>query len=147
MSHLVCAHPWEVASASATATSVLISMISPSESRATKFVRPPVRASIAKKLAYSVADRERRGEARRFDAEEIDEARNAVVGRALDEEVARRFAPRPHFRPDPGISGLQSAVFQSRPVAAYGLVKDFRAPRVDVIVDSLDPFDVGAETR
>src|SRR5438094_1797078 len=49
MSHLVCAHPWQAASASAAATSVLICMISPSEGRAGKFVRPTARASIAEK--------------------------------------------------------------------------------------------------
>src|SRR5712691_503327 len=147
MSHLVCAHPWEVASASATATSVLISMISPSEGRAAKFVRPPVRASIAKKLAYGVADRKRRGEARRLDAEEIDEARDAVVGRALDKEIARRLAARLELGPDSGIGGLQGAVFQSRPVAAYGVVENLRALGVDVIIEALDPFDVRTEAR
>src|SRR5258708_8534309 len=64
MSHLVCAHPWEAASASAAATSVLISMISPSEGQAAKFVRPPVGASIAEQVAYSVADRQSGGPAR-----------------------------------------------------------------------------------
>src|SRR5438128_8345269 len=128
MSHLVCANPWEVASASAAATSVLLSMISSSEGRAAKFVRPPVRASIAEKLEYRVSDRERRGQARRLDAEQIDEARDALVGRPLDEEIARGLAAR-----------LQGAVLKARPVAAYGLVKNLRALRVDVIVDSLDP--------
>src|SRR2546426_5882210 len=104
-------------------------------------------ASIAEQVAYSVADRERRGEARRLDAEEIDEARDAVVGRALDEEIARGLAARLELGPDSGIGGLQGVVLQVRPVAAYGLVKNFRAPRVHVIVDSLDPLDVGAETR
>src|SRR6266545_4873794 len=51
MSHLVCAHPWQAASASAAATSVLKSMISSSEGRAAKFVRPPVRASTAEQVA------------------------------------------------------------------------------------------------
>src|SRR5436309_6021981 len=147
MSHLVCANPWEVARASAAATSVLISMISSSEGRAAKFVRPPVRASIAEKLEYRVSDRERRGQARRLDAEQIDEARDALVGRPLDEEVARGLAARLELGPESGIRGLQGAVLKARPVAAYGLVKNLRALRVDVIVDSLDPFDVGTETR
>src|SRR5437016_2846014 len=147
MSHLVCAHPWEVASASATATSVLKSMISYSEGRAAEFVRPPVRASTAEQVAYRVAERERSGEARGLDAEEIDEARDAVVGRALDEEIARRLAARLELGPDSGIRGLQGAVREARPVAAYGAVKNLRAPRVDVIVDPLYPFDIGTETR
>src|SRR5881396_2887729 len=147
MSHLVCANPWEAASASAAATSVLMSMISSSEGRAAKFVRPPVRASIAEKLEHGVSDRERRGQARRLDAEQIDEARDAVVGRPLDMEIACRLAARLELGPDSGIGRLQGAVLQARPVAAYGAVENLRAPRVDVIIDSLDPFDVGAETR
>src|SRR5258707_13000108 len=102
MSHLVCAHPWEAASASAAATSVLISMISPSEGQAAKFVRPPVGASIAEQVAYSVADRQSGGQARRFDAEQVHPAGNAVGGRALDNEIARPLGARlplwPGFR-------------------------------------------------
>src|SRR5437762_7180067 len=147
MSHLVCAHPWELVSASATATSVLKSMISYSEGRAAEFVRPPVRASTAEQVAYRLADRERCGEARGLDAEEIDEARDAVVGRALDEKIAGRLAARLELGPDSGIRGLQGAVREARPVAAYGAVENLRAPRVDVIVDPLDPFDIGTETR
>src|SRR5256885_10990122 len=147
MSDLVCANAWEAASVSASATSVLKSMISCSEGRAAEFVRPPVRASTAEQVAYRVADRERSGEARGLDAEEIDEARDAVVGRALDEEIARRLAARLELGPDSGIRGLQGAVREARPVAAYGAVEGRRALRVDVVVDSLDPFDVGTETR
>src|SRR6266480_5615892 len=104
-------------------------------------------ASIAEKLEHSVSDRERRGEARRLDAEQIDEARDAVVGRPLDEEIARGLAARLELGPDSGIRGLQGAVREARPVAAYRLVKNLRAPRVDVIVDPLYPFDIGTETR
>src|SRR5258706_15928461 len=102
MSHLVCAHPWEAASASAAATSVLISMISSSEGQATKFVRPPVGASIAEQIAYSVADRQSGGQARRFDAEQVDQAGNAVVGRGLGKENPRRLAAALVLRPDSG---------------------------------------------
>src|SRR5437016_1354071 len=78
-----------------------------------EFVRPPVRASIAEKLEHGVADRERRGEARGLDAEEIDQARDAVVGRALEEEIARGLAARLELGPDSGIRGLQGAVRRS----------------------------------
>src|SRR5258705_8996122 len=147
MSHSVCRRSWEAASASAAATSVLISMISPSEGQAAKFVRPPVGASIAEQVAYSVADRQSGGQARRFDAEQVHQARNAVVARTLDKEIARRLAARLELGPDSRIRRLQCAVLQVRPVVAYGVVENLRAPGVDVVVDSLDPFDVGAETR
>src|SRR5258706_4477335 len=147
MSHLVCAHPWEAASASAAATSVLISMISSSEGQAAKFGRPPAVASIAEQVAYSVADRQSGGQARRFDAEQVHQAGNAVVGRALDKEIARRLAARLQLGPDSGIRRLQRAVLQVRPVAAYGVVENFRASGVDVVVDALDPLDVRTEAR
>src|SRR5882762_2927693 len=105
------------------------------------------RASTANELPHMIADRQRGGQARRFDAEQVDEARNAVVSRALDNEIARRPAARLELGPDSGIRRLQCAVLQDRPVAAYGVVENLRAARVDVVVDSLDPFDVGAETR
>src|SRR5258706_13377372 len=95
MSHLVCAHPWEAASASAAATSVLISMISSSEGQAAKFVRPPVGASIAEQVAYSVADRQSGGQGRRFHAQQADQGGNAGVGRALDKKNARPPAAGP----------------------------------------------------
>src|SRR6266571_4935651 len=50
MSQLVCGHAGEQASASAAAANVLKSMVSSSEARAAKFVRPPVPASTAEKL-------------------------------------------------------------------------------------------------
>src|SRR6266849_4596810 len=147
MSHLVCVHARELARASAAAASVLKSIVSSFEGQAAKFVRPPVRASTAEKVAYVVADRKGRGQARGFDAEQVHQAGNTVVARTLDEEIARRLAARLELGPDTGISGLQGAVFQARPVAAYGVVEDLRAPGVDVVVDALDPFDVGPETR
>src|SRR5258707_13760223 len=109
MSHLVCAHPWEAASASAAATSVLISMISSSEGQAAKFVRPPVGASIAEQVAYSVADRQSGGQARRFDAQQVPQGGNALVRRALDKEIGRRRAPGLPLGPDSGISRRRPA--------------------------------------
>src|SRR6267378_3015495 len=105
------------------------------------------RASTAKQPPYTVADRQGGGQARRFDAKQVHEAGDTVFGWALDKEIACRLAARLELGPDSGIGRLQGAVLQARPVAAYGAVKNLRAPRVDVIIDSLDPFDVGPETR
>ena len=61
---------------------------------------------------------------------------------------ATPWSAGPWMRKSRGLAArLQGAVLKARPVAAYGLVKNLRALRVDVIVDSLDPFDVGTETR
>src|SRR5712675_411433 len=105
------------------------------------------RASTANEPPHMIADRQSGGQAGRFDAEQVDEAGNTVVGRGLDKEIARRLAARLELGPDSRIRRLQCAVLQVRPVAAYGVVENFRAARVDVVIDSLDPFDVGAETR
>src|SRR6266705_1780782 len=105
------------------------------------------RASIAQQFAHVLADRERRGEAGGFDAEEVHQARNAVILRALNQEIARGLVPRLDLGPDARIRGLQGAVREARPVAAYRAVERPGAARVDVVADALDPFDVGAETR
>src|SRR5258705_5502316 len=120
MSHSVCRRSWEAASASAAATSVLISMISPSEGQAAKFVRPPVGASIAEQVAYSVADRQSGGQAPRFDAEQVDQAGNAVVGRALDKKNARRLAPRLELWPGSGIRRVQRPLLHVRALTPHG---------------------------
>src|SRR5260221_11741965 len=130
MSHLVCAHPWEAASASAAATSVLISMISPSEGQAAKFVRPPVGASIAEQVAYSVADRQSGGQARRFDAEQGHQAGDAGGGRALGKENARPLAAPPPLGPDFGKRPLNRAPLSVRPGSAVGGCGKFPRSRV-----------------
>src|SRR5262249_43964686 len=66
-------------------------------------------------------------------------------GGARDDEVAGRLGGAGDLGPDAGIAGLQRAVLEVRPVAADGGVEPVAAPRVDGVVDALDPFDVGAE--
>ena len=39
---------------------------------------------------HLLGDRERRGEPRRFDAEQMDEPRHAVLGRRVDHEIGRQ---------------------------------------------------------
>src|SRR5262249_52195258 len=94
-----------------------------------------------------VGDGERRGQPRRLDAEEVHHSRDAVPLRALYEQVARGLAPRLYLGPDAAVGGLQAAVLELGPVAAYGLVEDAAAAGVDVVVDALYPLDVGAEAR
>src|SRR6185437_4328346 len=90
---------------------------------------------------------QRRGEARRFDAVEIDEAWHAMRRRPLDDEVAGRLAGGDDLRPYAGIAWLQRAVPQRGPVAADGGIEGIAAPDIDGVVDRVDPFDVGAEAR
>src|SRR5688500_2710739 len=94
-----------------------------------------------------LADRQRRGEARRFDAEEMDEAR-AVMGQwPMKGEVLRRRSWWHDLRPDAGKIGLQCTVLQTRPVSAHRCVESVAARWVDGIADLVDPLDVGAEPR
>src|SRR5262245_11749221 len=65
-----------------------------------------------------VGDGETGGQARRFDAEQVDEAGNAVGLRALDDEVLGRPAGGLQLGPDAGVAGLQGAVAEVRVVAA-----------------------------
>ena len=94
-----------------------------------------------------LGERQRGGQPRRFDAEEVDEARNAVLARALDDEIGGALARPDDLGPDAGIARLQRAVGQGRPIAPDGGVETLAAARVDRVVDVVDPFDIGAEAR
>src|SRR6267142_722956 len=87
-----------------------------------------------------IGDGERCGEARGFDPEQVHEARDAVLARTLDEKVPRGLALRLNFGPDTAIRGLQAAVFQTRPIAAYRVVEHPASARVDRVVDAFYPL-------
>ena len=72
--------------------------------KAAERTRPPTRSEIADHL---VRQRQRRGQPRRFDPEQMDESRQAVLRRAFDHEVGRRFARTGQLRPDARIVRLQ----------------------------------------
>src|SRR5277367_522321 len=66
---------------------------------------------------------EGRGESRRLDAVEVDEAWDAVDGRPLDDEVRRRLAFCGKLGTDAGVARLKASVSESWVVAADGLVE------------------------
>ena len=63
-------------------------------------------------------ERQRRGQARRLDAEQIDKPRHAVFGGSSDHEIGLRFARAAQFRADAGIIRHQRTVRQAGPIAA-----------------------------
>src|SRR5918992_2241393 len=94
---------------------------------------------------HLLGKRERAGEPWRFDREEVDEPRHAMRLRALDDEIGGGRAARPDLRADAGVAGLDRAVLQPGIVAPDRLVEAVRPPRVDAVVDGLDPLDVRPE--
>jgi len=84
-------------------------------------------------------------EAGRLDAEKIDQPRDAVLGWSLDREILGRSALRHDLGAYAGVTRLQRAVLEVRPVAAHGGVELVGAMRVDRVVDAVNPFDVGPE--
>src|SRR5574341_2073807 len=92
-----------------------------------------------------IRDGERRGQSRRLDAEEIDEAGDAVVARPGDGEILRGLAGPGGLRPDAGIAGLQGAVPESRVIAADGRVEGRFAARVEAVFHAVDPGEVRPE--
>src|SRR5262249_37423722 len=87
-------------------------------------------------------ERERRGQARRFDAEQADEPRHAVFGGTRDQKVGLRFAGAAQLRPDAGIVRHQRAVGQARPITANAGVETVGAARIDRVIFFRDPLDV-----
>src|SRR5690349_19836321 len=96
---------------------------------------------------HRIGEGKRRGEAGRLDAEEMHQARDAVLARALDLEVGRRLAGARGLRPDAGIARQQRALRQARPVAADRRIEALCAARVHGVIDALHPFDVRTEAR
>ena len=79
--------------------------------------KAPSRGSVQQSF-HVIRDRERRREARRFDAVEIHETVDAVIARSLNHEIGRRRSGTVDLRPDAGVARLQRAVLQARIVAA-----------------------------
>src|SRR5688500_18586983 len=92
-----------------------------------------------------IRDRETRGQSWRLDAIEMHLTRQAVDLRPVDAEVGGGRAGRLDLWPDACIGGLQSAIAQIWPVGADGGVERITAPWVDIVVEAVDPFDIGAE--
>ena len=91
-----------------------------------------------------LGDGERGGEARALDAEEIDEARDAV---RLGPRSGSRWPGRPRgeLRADAGIVGGERPVGELRPVAPDRRVEAVAPARVKAVVDPLDPLGVRPE--
>src|SRR6185437_10233903 len=87
-------------------------------------------------------DGERGGKPRRFNAIEVDEAGDAVLGRALQPEIRRGLAATADLGADAGIARLQRAVAEIGPVCADRGVEALAAARIDGVVDAVDPFDI-----
>ena len=110
-------------------------------------------AAAARKAAgHLLGDRQRRGQARRLDAEQIYQPGHAVLGRPLDDEVGPGFARAAELGPDAGIGRLQRAIGQPRPIATDGVGEGRGARRVDTVVfgaafGERDPLHVGAEAH
>jgi hypothetical protein len=70
-----------------------------------------------------------------------------MLGRALDAEILRRPARPLELGPDPRIARLQRAIGQAGPIAPDGIVEALSPPRVDAIIQILDPFHIRPEPR
>src|ERR671918_1962307 len=92
-------------------------------------------------------EHQRRREAGRFDREQVDEARYAMVARGLDQKIRGLRSPRHDLWPDAGIARLDGAVLEAGVVLPDRLIEARGASRIDVVVDAFDPFDVGAKAH
>src|SRR3954447_13291786 len=91
------------------------------------------------------SDRQRRREAGRLDAEQVDEPIDAVDGAVLDDEILGWRAGRYDLWPNAGVAGMQPALIQVRPVAPDSLGETPQPARIDGVVDGVDPFHVRPE--
>src|SRR5262245_33698585 len=72
---------------------------------------------------------------------------NAVVARPLDHEVRPRLVRAGDLRPDAGIGGRERTVGQARVEGADRAVERFGALRIDRVVETINPFDIGTKAH
>src|SRR5215472_13473392 len=65
--------------------------------------------------------------------------------RAGDDKVCRRLLRPADLGADTGIARLQGAVPNARPIGTDCGVELVAAPRIDRVVDGVDPFGIGTE--
>src|SRR6516225_9479872 len=102
-------------------------------------------ASSTEARHHVFGERQRSGEAGRFDAEQVHQPREAVLGGSVDDEIGGRLARAGQLWADAGIVGDQRIVRQRRKVAADRLVEGLAAARIDGVVVMVDPFDIRTE--
>src|SRR6266571_9051279 len=108
----------------------------------------PLKSVSARELFHDlVGEWQRCSEARGFDAVEIDQARDAVFGGSLHDEIGGRLVAPADLRADPGVAGHERAVAQPRPIVAHRGIERIAPARIDGVIDAIDPFDIGAEAR
>jgi len=87
-------------------------------------------------LSRMVGNRQRGGESGRFDAKQIDQARDAMPGVIVNSEICGRCALRRQFGPDADIVGLQSSRVHTRPIMADLALKGVQPSWVHGVVNS-----------
>ena len=105
----------------------------------------PIAAGHIQKIGDVIRDGKRRRQARRFDPEQIDEAADSVIVGPLNDEVAGGLSGRLNLRSDPRVAGLDRAVAQCRIIFSDSLVEHIGTPGIHVVIDLVDPFDIGTE--
>src|SRR5262245_11689198 len=83
---------------------------------------------------HLLGERQRGGEARRFDAEQVYEPLESMLGGGIDHEIGGGFAWPGQLGADAGVVGHQRVVRQRRPVAPDRFVEALAAARIDSVV-------------
>ena len=96
----------------------ILSAVAPSFALPRPGADPARPASRLQPVRHLLRHRQARGQPRALDAEQLHQAGQAVLRRAVDEEIGGGLAGAGELGPDAGIVGRQGAVGQARPVAA-----------------------------
>src|SRR6266404_2406811 len=117
------------------------------KSKQPKSFMPDLRSCAGDDGADTLGKGQRRGQARRFDPEQIDYAVHAMGGRSVDAEICGKFGWAGDFRPDARVARRKLVIAQLRPIRADRDVEFIRAARIDSVVERLNPLHVGPEPR
>ena len=77
----------------------------------------------------------------------MDEAAQAVLGRAINDEILGCLTGTGELRAYARIIRDQGTVGEIRPVPPNGHVERCASPRVDLVIEAIDPFDIGSEAH
>src|SRR5581483_9584061 len=122
-----------------------LGMVSFSSTPPCRAPRPALSGGGGEAARHLRADRQRGGETRALDAEEGDEAGEAVRFRSIDAEIRLRLAGAVQLGADAGVVGAQRAVRQTRPEVADVFVEARGPGGIDAVVLGLDEREVGPE--
>ena len=101
---------------------------------------------MSNQMAHMVGNGQRAGEARRFDAKQIHQARHAMVARPLDKKIRCGCVGAMDLGTDAGVARRQRTIAQAGPVFAHFAIKNIPPRCIDQqVIGRIHPLHIRTE--